>query len=81
MEYLKRKKSTRRSFGFWASAVLSLSSLAFATAQPLVIDTAKSVVTVHVYRSGIFSAFGHDHEISAPIARGTVDIEKRMVEL
>ena len=33
------------------------------------IDTQKSVMTVRVFKSGLFSAFGHDHEISAPIRR------------
>ncbi len=38
-------------------------------------------MTIHVYKSGVFSAFGHNHEISAPIARGTVDTAARQVEL
>jgi YceI-like protein len=34
------------------------------------IDTEKSVMNVHVFKSGLFSAFGHEHEISAPIVQG-----------
>jgi polyisoprenoid-binding protein YceI len=44
------------------------------------IDVQHSVVTVHVYKSGVFSAFGHDHEIAAPIAGGSVDTAGHHVE-
>jgi len=40
------------------------------------IDTERSRLTVHVGKSGAFSGFGHDHEISAPIARGDVQTSK-----
>lgn len=52
-----------------------------AAAQPRQIDTAKSTLTVHVYKSGALSMFGHNHEISAPIHSGTVDVTARRVEL
>jgi len=52
-----------------------------ASAQPRAIDTAKSVMTVRVYKAGVFSALGHNHEISAPISGGTVDVTARQVEL
>jgi polyisoprenoid-binding protein YceI len=42
-------------------------------AQPKPIDTAHSVITIHVGKSGFFSAFGHNHEVRAPIAQGTID--------
>lgn len=45
------------------------------------INTEKSVMTVHVFKSGVFSAFGHEHDISAPIAEGTLDEEKPSVTL
>jgi len=54
---------------------------AAASAQPRPIDTANSVMTVRVYKSGLLSALGHNHEISAPIAGGTVDVTARQVEL
>ena len=38
-------------------------------------------MTVHVYKAGMLSAFGHDHDIAAPIAGGTVDVTGRKVEL
>jgi polyisoprenoid-binding protein YceI len=44
------------------------------------IDVAKSVLTVRVYKTGLFSAFAHDHEIRAPIQKGTFDEQKRSVE-
>jgi len=37
-----------------------------ANGQQHAIDKQKSVMTVHVSRSGVFSALGHDHEIAAP---------------
>ena len=43
-------------------------------------DTEKSVLTVRVYKSGLFSAFAHDHEIRAPIQSGSFDEQKRAVE-
>jgi polyisoprenoid-binding protein YceI len=52
-----------------------------AAAQPRAIDAQKSGMTVRVFKSGLFSAFGHDHEIAAPIADGVADVEGRRVEL
>jgi len=61
-----------------AAAVLSAAS---ADAQQRTIDPGKSVMTVHVYKAGILSAFGHDHEIAAPIAAGTADLAAPRVAL
>jgi hypothetical protein len=44
------------------------------------IDTERSVLTVRVYKAGLLSAFGHEHEIRAPIQKGTFDEEKNTVE-
>jgi polyisoprenoid-binding protein YceI len=44
------------------------------------IDVEHSTMTVHVYRSGLFSFAGDNHEIQAPIAAGTVDEAARTVE-
>ncbi|MBZ5626586.1 MAG: YceI family protein [Acidobacteriia bacterium] len=52
-----------------------------ASAQQRAIDTGKSVMTVRVYKAGLLSALGHDHEIAAPIAGGAVDTTARQVEL
>jgi len=43
----------------------------FAADRP--IDAAHSKITIHVGKSGIFSAAGHEHEVSAPIAEGAID--------
>ena len=43
------------------------------------IDTERSAVTVRVYKGGLFSSFGHDHEIRAPIKDGAFDEEKSTV--
>jgi polyisoprenoid-binding protein YceI len=52
-----------------------------ATAQPRAIDIEKSVMTVRVYKAGLLSGLGHEHEISAPLAGGTVDMTSHRVEL
>jgi hypothetical protein len=44
-------------------------------------NTPRSLITVHVYKSGLFSGFAHDHVIIAPIAQGTIDIKKLYVEI
>jgi polyisoprenoid-binding protein YceI len=59
----------------------SLAWTAAACAQQHAIDTGKSVMTVRVYKAGLFSALGHDHEIAAPIAGGTVNTAAHQVEL
>lgn len=60
-------------------ALVASSSIARAQQRP--IDTSKSVVTVQVKKAGLLSAFGHDHEIAAPIAGGAVDPTGHRVEL
>ena len=52
-----------------------------ASGQLRPIDTSKSNLTVHVYKAGMLSAFGHDHEITAPVAEGSADVQARKVEL
>jgi len=52
-----------------------------AVAQQQAIDPARSTMTVHVGKTGAFSAFGHDHEIGAPIDRGSINAAARRVEL
>ena len=61
--------------------IVSLTSMAVVNAQQQPIDAAKSVMTVRVYKAGVFSALGHDHDIAAPIAAGTVDLGAHKVEL
>ena len=54
-----------------------------ATAQPQqrAIDVHTSVVTIRVFKTGLFSALGHDHEIAAAVSNGSVDATARQVEL
>jgi polyisoprenoid-binding protein YceI len=55
--------------------LVNLCSLApSARAQQHAIDVQKSKLTVRVYKSGLFSAFAHDHEIAAPILGGSAEI-------
>jgi hypothetical protein len=42
-------------------------------AQSLEMDVTKSSLTIRVFKSGVFSAFAHDHEIKAPIEKGMID--------
>ena len=44
------------------------------------IDTARSVLTVRVYKAGLLSALGHEHEIRAAIREGAFDENKNTVE-
>jgi polyisoprenoid-binding protein YceI len=44
------------------------------------IDTHNSKITIHAYKSGMFSFAAHDHVISAPIAAGQVDEAAGSVE-
>jgi hypothetical protein len=45
------------------------------------IDPVNSKVIVRVSKAGLFSAFGDDHEVAAPIFEGFVDEETRRVKL
>ena len=61
--------------------VLSSVLLHGQAAQSRTIDTERSTMTIHVYRSGLFSFAGDNHEIRAPISEGSVDENKQTVEL
>ena len=41
--------------------------------QSHTIDVTKSSLKIRVFKSGLFSAFAHDHEVEAPIDKGTID--------
>ena len=75
------KRSIAGHFRIGVVAAAGLLCGAQVSAQSRPIDTAKSAITVHVYKAGVFSALGHDHEISAPVVAGTVDVQGRKVEL
>jgi hypothetical protein len=72
--------SHRLRFVAFVGAVLIFpTALAAETHQ---IDTERSKLTVHVYKSGLFSAFADNHVIQAPIASGSLsDKEPLAVEL
>ena len=40
-----------------------------------------TIITVHVHKSGLFSAFAHDHVITAPVASGTLNASAMNVQL
>ena len=42
-------------------------------AQERPIDATRSKVTVHVGKAGLFSAAGHEHQVSAPISQGSIN--------
>ena len=54
------------------SAWFCLAPLAATSSDAREIDSAHSTITVRVYKSGFLSAFGHNHEIQAPIQSGQV---------
>jgi polyisoprenoid-binding protein YceI len=60
---------------------LSLPAALGAADTPKSISSEKSVLTVHVFKAGLFSAFGHEHEISAPIQQGSFTEQNPSVEL
>jgi hypothetical protein len=53
------------------SLVLICVALAL-SAQDRPIDIVRSTITIHVGKSGLFSAAAHDHTIDAPIASGSI---------
>ena len=49
-------------------------------AQTRPIDPQRSVLTIHVFKSGVFSGFADNHEIRAPITSGSVDEAAKRVD-
>jgi polyisoprenoid-binding protein YceI len=60
---------------------LFLTVALWAADAPRAIDPQQSVLTVHVLKAGLFSAFGHEHEIRAPIQQGSFTTQDPSVEL
>jgi polyisoprenoid-binding protein YceI len=52
-----------------AAAILATGPL---VAQEKSIDIHRSTITIHVGKSGLFSAAAHDHTVDAPISSGTI---------
>jgi polyisoprenoid-binding protein YceI len=61
--------------------VLPLLAISFTPAHAADLDLAASKITVHVEKSGLFSAFAHNHIIAAPLASGHIDVQNRTIEL
>lgn len=40
----------------------------------IAMDSGRSVLVIRVFKTGVFSALGHDHKIEAPIKAGTVGL-------
>lgn len=59
-----------------ASPLLLAGALTLAGAEPApyAVDVGASRVRVHLARSGLLKFLGHDHEIDAPLAAGTVRV-------
>ena len=55
----------------WILLVLSFCMIASATDRPIDVDN--STLRIHVGKAGLFSTAGHEHWISAPIDRGSLD--------
>ena len=55
------------------TTLLSVALLPVGLPAQRAIDVRNSVLTVRVYKSGLFSLFAHNHEIRAPIAGGEMD--------
>lgn len=51
--------------------IIFLATMAWGQARP--IETATSKLTVHAFKTGLFSGFADNHEIEAPIADGSID--------
>ena len=73
-----RAPAPRRSawhFRLAAAVAALLTAGAHGHADTRPIDAQRSTLTVHVYKSGLFSAFADNHVIKAPIASGSMSEE------
>jgi polyisoprenoid-binding protein YceI len=57
----------------WSAVLLVLSFRMIASATDRPIDVDNSTIRIHVGKAGLFSTAGHEHWISAPIDRGSLD--------
>lgn len=61
-------------------ALLSVPLFVVAASSQKAIDTQRSTLTVHVYKAGAFSVFGHEHTVRATIQEGSFDESRKTVE-
>src|SRR6266446_4179634 len=47
---------------------------------PYSIDPAQSKLEIHVYKEGVFKAFGHDHLIAAKQLSGQVQLDQQKID-
>jgi polyisoprenoid-binding protein YceI len=64
------KEVLRGAVGALFAASLFASNIA---AQQRAVDTGHSTLTIHVGKTGVLSAFGHEHEIRGAIASGSAE--------
>jgi polyisoprenoid-binding protein YceI len=57
----------------WSAVLLVLTFWMTASATDRPIDVDNSTLRIHVGKAGLFSTAGHEHWISAPIDRGSLD--------
>jgi hypothetical protein len=70
-----------RTFTIRALSIIcsALCFVLIAAGQSRAIDTHDSKLIVHVSKEGLFSAFGDNHEVEAPITEGLIDEGARRV--
>jgi polyisoprenoid-binding protein YceI len=66
----KNEKRMKRRLGLLVF-VFAAPNIALSAERP--IDTAHSTIRIHVGKAGVFSAAGHEHWVTAPIADGRLD--------
>lgn len=76
----ENQRGQARAFAPWLFIlVCSLFLDQISSGQARTINTLDSKLTVHVSKAGLFSTFGDDHEIEAPISQGVIDESARRV--
>lgn len=55
------------------AVAFTLPFVGYVSAGQRTLDTERSTITVHVFKSGLFSAFADNHIIQAPLSDGSLD--------
>lgn len=78
MSAARRSRMLRPDMWTTTSRSVRVAAMVLAAASPTpadgprAVDTGRSKLTVHVYKSGLFSAFADNHVIEAPVASGSM---------